>query len=136
LVLGEKVAEEKGSAVGMSIKSVGADGIATESSFVSEIQGFGRFPSGKNMGTITAIEGPKTSRGTGQGVCVTNDGEALPWHYSAIGRRVGDKHKSVAIVTFSTLSQKYAWMNDLLLVLDIDISLDYSQFSDTAYEWI
>jgi len=135
MALGEKVSEEKGKAVGMSIKSISADGVTIEGSFVGEVQGFGRFASGRNMATITITQGPKTSRSTGQGVYVTKDGESLPYHFSAIGKNVGDRHRDVALITFSTLSQKYAWVNDLLFVLDLNASLDLSEYTDTAYEW-
>jgi hypothetical protein len=135
MALGEKVAEEKGKAIGMSIKSIGPEGMTTELSVASEIKGFGRFPSGRNMGTLTAIEGPNTSRVTGQGVVVTTDGESLPWHAFGISKRVGGRVKGIDLITFGTHSQKYAWMNDVLLVLDGEASPDFSEFSDTAYEW-
>lgn len=51
MVLGEKIADEKGKVIGMSVKSVGPDGVHIEESFVSEVKGFGRFPSGRDMGT-------------------------------------------------------------------------------------
>jgi len=129
------VAEEKGSAIGMSVKSVGAEGTTIEVSFVSEVQGFGRYTGGRNLGTLTALEGPNTSSNTGQGVMVTKDGEYLPWHTCGISRRVGDRVKGINLVAFSTHSQKYAWVNDVLLVLDTDSAADFSQISDTAYEW-
>jgi hypothetical protein len=135
MALGEKVAEEKGSVTGMSIKSIDADGMSIEYSIASEIQGIGRFPSGRNIGTLSGLDGPRTNRGTGQGVIITKDGEMLPWHGSGIDRRVGDKTKGAFLVTFTTMSQKYAWMNDILLVLDTEASADMTQFSDTAYEW-
>jgi len=135
MALGEKVAEEKGSIIGMSIKSIGADGMSSEISFASEVQGFGRFPSGRNMGTLSGLDGPHTSRSTGQGVFVTKDGETLPWHGSGIGKMVVGKSKGIFLVTFTTMSQKYAWMNDVLIVLDSEASADRTKFSDTAYEW-
>jgi hypothetical protein len=135
MALGEKVAEEKGSIIGMSIKSIDANGMSIEFSFASEITGIGRFPSGRNVGTFSGLDGPHTNRSTGQGVVFTKDGEMLPWHGSGIDKRVGDKIKGAFLVTFTTMSQKYAWMNDLLIVLDSQASADMTQFSDTAYEW-
>jgi len=135
MALGEKVAEEKGSVIGMSVKSIDSNGMSTEISFASEVQGIGRFPSGRNMGTLSGLDGPHTSRSTGQGIIVTKDGETLPWHGSGIGKRVGGKTKGAFLVTFTTMSQKYAWINDLLFVLDSEASADMTQFSDTAYEW-
>jgi len=135
MVLGEKIAEEKGKLTGMSIKSIGPEGVTIEANFVGETQGFGRFPSGRGMATATILQGPKTSRSTGQGVFVTKDGESIPWHMSAIGKSAGDRRRSVGIATFSTLSQKYAWVNDELFLLDMSISSDLSEYTATVYEW-
>jgi len=135
MALGEKVTEEKGKLTGMSIKSITAEGMTIEANFVGKVQGFGRFASGTNMASMTILQGPKTNRATGQGVIVTEDGESLPWHMSLIGKIVGDRRKDVGIATFSTLSQKYGWMNDTLFVLDLNLSADLSEYTDTAYEW-
>jgi len=135
MALGEKVEEEKGKLTGMSIKSIGAEGVTAEASFVGEAQGFGRYSSGRNMATFTILQGPKTTRSTGQGVFVTKDGESLPWHMNTIGKYGTDRHNVVGIATFSTLSQKYAWVNDILYVLDISISSDLTEYTTTVYEW-
>ena len=135
MALGEKVAEEKGSVIGMSVKSIDANGMSIEFSFASEVQGIGRYPSGRDMGTLSSLDGPHTNRSTGQGVIITKDGEMLPWHGSGIDKRVGDKIKGIFLATFTTMSQKYAWMNDVLIVLDSEASADRTKFSDTAYEW-
>jgi hypothetical protein len=135
MALGEKATEEKGKATGMSIKSVGPEGVTFELSFVSEIKGIGRFPSGRSMGTITAVQGSNTHKATGQGVFVTTDGESLPWHMLDIGRQVGSRVKCASLVTYSTRSQKYGWMNDVLHVLDGDAPVDLSEFTTTGYEW-
>ena len=135
MALGEKVAEEKGKITGMSIKSIGPEGATIEFSMVSQIKGFGRTPNGRNMGTMTAVEGPNTSTSTGQGMVVTEDGEMLPWHALGVSKMVGGKSKGITLVTFSTRSQKYAWMNDVLLVVATEGSADFSEFSTTGYEW-
>ncbi len=133
--LGEKVSEEKGKTTGMSIKSIGPEGTTIEFNIVSQIKGFGRVPNGRNMGTMTVLQGPNTSNSTGQGMIVTEDGEMLPWHASGVSKRVGNKFKGITLVTFSTRSEKYAWVNDSLLVLDGEVSADLSEFSDTGYEY-
>ena len=134
MALGEKVEEEKGRLTGMSIKSIGPEGVTVEASFVGEAQGFGRYASGRNMATETIIQGPKTTRSSGQGVFVTKDGESLPWHMNTIGKYAGDRRRLVGIATFSTLSQKYAWVNDELFLLDMSISSDLSEYTATVYE--
>jgi len=135
MALGEKISEEKGKLTGMSIKSITAEGITMEASFVGEAQGFGRFASGRNMATATILQGPRTTRSTAQGVFVTKDGESIPWHMNTIGKNAGDKHKVVGVATFYTLSQKYAWLNEGLYLLDMNFSADLSEYTDTAYEW-
>jgi hypothetical protein len=135
MALGEKVAEEKGKITGMSIKSIGPEGTTIELNFVSETKGFGRIANGRNMGTLILVQGPKTSTSTGQGMVVTQDGETLPWHVVGAGMTVDGKRRSIGLVTFSTSSQKYAWVNDGIFVLDAEFSADLSQFSDTSYEW-
>jgi hypothetical protein len=135
MALGEKVLEEKGTLTGVSIKSVAADGMSMEVNFAGEVQGFGRFPSGKIMGTMSELEGPNTNRITGQGMFVTPEGESLPWHGSGASKSVGFKSKGMFLVTFSTLSQKYAWTNSLLLVLDMEVGADM-KFIATGYEWM
>jgi hypothetical protein len=135
MVLGEKVGEEKGKATGMSIKSIGPEGMTIEVSFVSEVKGFGRYSGGRNMGTLTVIQGPSTHKTAGQGIFVTTDGESLPWHVVGTGKRVGGRDRGIGLVTFSTRSQKYAWVNDGLYVLDSEASPDFSEFSDISYEW-
>jgi hypothetical protein len=135
MALGEKIAEEKGKITGMSIKSVGPEGITIELNIMSEVKGHGRTPNGRNIGTLTLIEGPKTSPSTGQGIFVTEDGETLPWHVNGVGKIIGGKRRAISLATFSTSSQKYAWVNDGIYVLDAEFSADLSQFSDTSYEW-
>jgi hypothetical protein len=108
MVLGEKLSEEKGKAIGMSIKSIGPEGMTIEVTTAGEVKGFGRHPSGRNMATQTVLQGPITSRATAQGVLATTDGESLPWHGFGIGKTVVGRAKGIYLVAFSTHSQKYA----------------------------
>jgi hypothetical protein len=133
--LGEKLFEENGKATGMSVKSVGADGVTLEGNFVSQVQGIGRFPSGMNMGTIIVVQGPNTARETGQGVFTTKDGKSALWHLVAIGRSVEGKPKSVNLVTFQATTPELAWLNELLVLIEGTSSPDMSTFSDVGYEW-
>jgi len=133
--LGEKAWEEKGAAIGASIKSVDANGIAFEYTTASEVKGFGRHASGRNVGTISMVQGPATNMSKGQGVYTTTDGELLPWHFLGIGKVVGNRVKAAGLAIFSTRSQKYAWINDNLYFMDIDAAADLSEFSDTGYEF-
>jgi hypothetical protein len=133
--LGEKVTEEKAKTTGMSIKSIGPEGTTIEFNYVSQIKGFGRYPNGRSIGTLTMVEGPNTHTSTGQGMIITEDGEMLPWHAVGIGKRVASKTKGIALVTISTRSEKYTWMNDSLYIVDLEGSADFAEFSDTGYEY-
>jgi hypothetical protein len=133
--LGEKLFEESGKTTGMSVKSITAEGITLESNFVSQIQGFGRFPSGTNMGTGTTVQGPNTARGTGQGVFITKDGKSVAWHLVAIGESVEGKSKSVNLITCQAGSPELAWLNELLILIEGTSAPDLSTFSDVGYEW-
>ena len=72
MVLGEKMWEEKGKIIGISVKSVGPEGVRMEETFATEVKGLGRAPSGRNIGTMDLIETPGGSfSGTSQGYLVT-----------------------------------------------------------------
>ena len=133
--LGEKAWEEKGAAIGASVKSVDANGIAFEYTTATEVKGFGRHASGRNVGTFSIVQGPVTNMSRGQGVYTTTDGELLPWHFLGIGKMVGNRSKAAGLAIFSTSSQKYAWVNDNLYFMEIDAAADLSEFSDSGYEF-
>ena len=134
MALGEKAWEEKGAAIGASVKSVDANGITFEYTIASEVKGFGRYQGGRNVGTFSLVQGPVTNMGKGQGVYTTTDGELLPWHFVGIGKLVGNRAKGAGLAIFSTRSQKYAWTNDILYFMEIDGAADPSEFISTGYE--
>jgi len=136
LDLGEKIAEEKGKAISMSVKSVGPEGVHTEVSFVSQVKGFGRFPSGRDMGTISGLERPGgIFSGTAQGTKLTTDGDSVVWKAYIIGKVEGGKRKDLSIIEFMTTSQKLSWMNGFVAVEEAVPDLVTMEFSGIAYEW-
>jgi hypothetical protein len=136
LVLGAKLWEEKGKAIGVSVKSVDSEGVHMEETFVSEFKGFGRFPSGRNMGTLNIVTRPDGfSSGIGQGMFTTQDGDSVVWKLNGLGKREAEKEKSIAIVQFMTTSQKLSWMNSLIVVIDAISDPKTMELSDTGYEW-
>ena len=59
MTLGEKLFEESGSVTGFKVTKVHpVEGVTVEVSFVSEIRGISRFPSGKNLGSGTVTQYP------------------------------------------------------------------------------
>ena len=136
LVLGEKLWEEKGKAIGVSVKSIDSEGVHMEETFASELKGIGRFPSGRNMGTLNIVTRPDGfSSGTGQGIFTTQNGDSVVWKLFGLGKLEAGKDKSIAIVQFMTISQKLSWMNSLIVVLEAIADSKTMEISDAGYEW-
>jgi hypothetical protein len=136
LVLGEKLWEEKGKMTGVSVKSVGSEGVHMEETFASEFKGIGRFPSGRNMGTINIVVRPDGhSSGKAQGICTTQNGDMMVWKLFGLSKPEAGKDKSVAIIQLMTTSQKLSWMNGLLVVYESIGDMKTMEFSGTGYEW-
>jgi hypothetical protein len=132
--MGEKLFEEKGKYTMMFVESVDADGVTMKQSFSSELTGFGRFPSGMNMGSGTIWmkqDGKAFSKWAG--MMMTKDKEMIVWNATGQGKQMGDALKGIVVVTFMTKSEKYAWMNPIIAVLDIKGGM--MEFSDVAYSW-
>lgn len=135
LVLGEKIAEEKGKVTGLTVKSVGPEGVHIEETFVSEVKGFGRFPSGRDIGTFNVVQRVgSVFSGTGQGTKTTLDGDSAVWKCYFIGKLEGGKYKSLTIIEFMTTSQKLSWMSNLVAIEDITMD-ENRELSGIAYEW-
>jgi len=136
LVLGEKMWEEKGKIIGMSVKSVGSEGVRMEETFASDIKGLGRVPSGRNVGTLDISESPGGFfSGTGQGLFTTQDGDVVVWKVYSIGKLEAGKSKSVNILRFMTTSQKLSWMNSYIAVDEGITDPMTMDISGTGYEW-
>jgi hypothetical protein len=136
LVWGEKIAEEKGKAIGISVKSVGPEGVHVEETFVSEVKGLGRFPSGRDMGTLNIVErAGGVFSGTGQGTKTTQDGDSAVWKCYLIGKLEAGKYKCLITIEFMTASQKLSWMNGLIAIEELISDPITMELSGTAYEW-
>ena len=136
MVLGEKMWEEKGKIIGISVKSVGPEGVRMEETFASDVKGLGRAPSGRNIGTLDIIETPGGFfSGTGQGMFTTQDGDIVVWKVYSIGKMEAGKSKSVNIIQFMTTSQKLSWMNGYIAVDEGITDPTTMELSGTGYEW-
>jgi hypothetical protein len=136
LVFGEKQWEEKGKTVGMSIKSIGPEGVRMEQTFTSAVKGFGRFPSGTNMGSGEVVIAPDESfSGSGQGIFTSEDGDAGMWKIYMFGKREQGRDRSFGIVKFWTSSQKLAWLNGFIAAIEGVGDPKTMEVSDTGYEW-
>jgi hypothetical protein len=136
LVLGEKMWEEEGKFMGMSVKFVGPEGVHVEETFATEVKGLGRGPSGGNIGTLKIVERPGGFfSGTGQGIFTTQDGDSVVWKCYFLGKSEAGKYKSVNIIEFMTTSQKLSWMNGFIAVEEGISDPETMELSGTGYEW-
>jgi hypothetical protein len=144
MALGEKLFEESGNITGFKVTKVHPiEGVTIEASFTSEIRGIGRFPSGKFLGSGTVTQYPHgIVDGSWQGSVTTtaegggNSGDQFMWWAHEKGK-VGEdgKVKGLTMVTGFTNSQKLAWMNNLIIALDIESDPESQKFKATGYEW-
>ena len=139
MVLGEKLFEESGNITGVKVIKVHPiEGVTTEVSFASEIKGEGRYPSSENLGSGTMT---KYLHGvidaTWQGSLTIADGsdQFMWWAHEKSKVVEGGKIKGLNIMTGFTNSQKLSWMNNLIIVLEIDGSVSSMKFKATGYEW-
>jgi hypothetical protein len=144
MTLGDKLFEESGSAAGFKVTKVHpVEGLTMEVSFVSEIRGIGRFPSGKNLGSGTMTHYPhgivdQSNQGS---MMITAEGgnstaDQFMWWAHGKGKVVeGGKVRGLIIVTGFTNSQKLSWMNNLIMALESEFDPESKQFKITAYEW-
>ena len=136
--MGEKLFEEKGKLTSANVRSVHpVEGTKMEVSFMSEIQGLGRCPSGKNVGSATIHQYPHgVVDASHQGVFTTAGGDQYMWWAHQKGKVVeGGKIKALIMVTGYSNSPKLSWMNNLIMVLDAEFNPATQEFTSTAYEW-
>jgi hypothetical protein len=139
MVLGEKLFEESGEITGFKLTKVRPiEGVTTEVSFTSEIRGEGSYPSGQSFGSGVMTKYPHgIIDGTWHGsLMITEDGAQFMWwaHEKSKVLEGGDI-KGLNIMTGFTNSQKFSWMNNLILALEIYGSIFSQKFKAVGYEW-
>lgn len=139
MTVGQKLFEETGKISGLKVVKVHPlEGLTTEMTFMSDIRGVGKYPSGKNLasGTITKYSHGIID-GSWQGTLTTEIGEEFMWWSHEKSRVVkGGKIKGLNIATGFTNSQELSWMNNLIIVIDLAGSVLSDEFSAIGYEWI
>jgi hypothetical protein len=110
-----------------------------EVSFVSEIKGIGRFPSGKNLGSGIMTNYPynKVDQSNHGSLMTAEGNDRFVWRAHEKGKVIeGGKVKGLIIVTGFTNSQKkLSWMNNLIMALESEFDPESKKFKITAYEW-
>ncbi|HEX7207226.1 MAG TPA: hypothetical protein VF233_03535 [Nitrososphaeraceae archaeon] len=138
MALGEKLFEENGETTGFKITRVHPiGGVTTEVSFISEIRGEGRYPSGQSLGSgIMTKYSHGIIDGTWHGSLTTTEGDQFMWWAHEKSKIVEDGNiKGLNIMTGFTNSQKLSWMNNIILALEISGSVFSQKFKATGYEW-
>ena len=141
MALGEKLFEESGNVVGLKVTRVHPiEGTTMEVSFTSEITGFGRFPSGRNIGSGVMSRYPHGVVDAGyQGTFMIGgeQGEQFMWwaHEKSKVVEPGGKTKGLVMVSGFTNSEKLSWMNSLIMALESEFDPMAEKFTTTAYEW-
>ena len=136
LAIGEKLFEEKITPRGFAIKSVGSEGVESEYSVTGEITGFGKAEGVKatNMGTMSNLVQPTgITMGTAQGIMTTTDGDSVVWKLCYAGKSSGAGGKLTGTVTFMTRSDKLAWLNSTICVMEG--AGDAKVGTNVFYEW-
>jgi hypothetical protein len=133
---GDKLWEDTGKASGVTIKSVGPDGVNIEVNYAGEYKGFGTLPDGTFIGTANILQKPNgMNLETDQGVLTTKDGEVVVYKGSGTGKAEGGKSRRLTTYTCMTASQKLGWLNGSILVREGDGDTGLPTFRGTAYEW-
>jgi hypothetical protein len=139
MALGEKLFEESGNVVGFKVTRVHpVEGTTMEVSGTSEIKGFGKFPSGRNVGSGIMTQYPHgVVDARYQGTLMTaEEGEQFIWWAHEKSKLAGGgKIKGMVIISGFTNSQKLSWMNSLLVAGESEFDPATQQFRLTGYEW-
>ena len=139
MTLGQKLFEEVGKISGLKVLKVHPlEGVTTEITFMSDIKGIGKYPSGKNLASGTITKYPHgIIDGSWQGTLTTELGEQFMWWSHEKSRVVeGDQIKGINVTTGFTNSPELSWMNNLIIVIELYGSVSSDEFSAVGYEWI
>jgi hypothetical protein len=135
-MLGEKIGEESGKITVQRVLPIEGQGPPRiEASF----EGMGTIlgENHTNLGTyITTLRPDGTLFGEGQGVVMTENGEAATWKGRGVGRFTG---QGTAVswrgaLYFQTASQQLSRLNSIAVIFEFDIDAE-GNTSNTLFEW-
>jgi hypothetical protein len=134
-MLGDQIGEETGQITGMRVLPDEGAGPKVEVSFQASGTLLGAHVN--NMGTYLSVTRPDgTLFGEGQGITLTDDGEAAAWRGQGVGRFTGHG-TAVAYrgaIYFQTTSQRLARLNGIAVVFEYE-SDESGKTTDKTYEW-
>ena len=139
MTLGLKLFEEVGKISGLKVVKVHPlEGVTTEITFMSDIKGIGKYPSGKNLASGTIIRYPHgIIDGSWQGTLTSELGVQFMWWSHEKSKVVeGGEIKGLNVTTGFTNSPELSWMNNLIIVIELSGSVSSDEFSAIGYEWI
>ncbi len=141
MVLGEKLWEGKAKTAGQGfIKCVGMEGVTMEYSWSAQMKGMGR-AKGADININVTAKSKMPPKGVGkakdQGMFMTMTGDmGILKGFDLSKMSMSGKPTAVGLMSFMTMSEKLAWMNDLIALVTFE-ALDpmWEQSNVTIYEW-
>jgi hypothetical protein len=137
MALGEKLFEESGQLTSTKVTRVHpVEGTTMEVSFTSDLEGIGKFPSGKNIGSGVMTQYPHGSTDASYQGFVTAEGNQFMWWAHEKGKMSQDgKVRGIIMVSGYSTSQKLSWLNQLLILIETELDPSSGQFRNVGYEW-
>jgi hypothetical protein len=134
-MLGELISEETGQITGLRVLPDEVHARKVEVSFQQNGTLLGLHVS--DIGTYISVTRPDGSLfGEGQGITLTEDGEAAAWRGQGVGRLTG---QGMAVtyrgaIYYETTSDRLARLNDIALVYEYEAD-ESGKISTKSYEW-
>ena len=140
MVLGEKLWEGKGKSAGPGfIKSVGMDGVTSMYSWTAQLKGMGRAKGvdiNLNVTGMSMMPPKGIAAAKDQGTFMTMTGDMGVIKGFDLMKMMGGKPASVGLWTFMSMSEKLAWVNDVIAVVTFE-SKDpmWMEMDIAVWEW-
>jgi hypothetical protein len=142
MVLGQKLFEGKGKSAGPSfIKEISMEGVVSMYSYQAQLKGVGRAEGVQGNLNVTAksMTPPKgVAAAKDKGTLMTMNGDMCVMRGLDLMKMTpGTKPTSVGLWTFMTMSEKLAWLNDVIALVTFE-ALDpmWTEFNITICEWV
>ncbi|HTY74214.1 MAG TPA: hypothetical protein VMD05_01450 [Candidatus Nanoarchaeia archaeon] len=137
MVLGEKLWEGKGNPG--FIKSINMEGVTSVYTYQADLKGMGR-AKGTDLNLHVTAKSKMPPKGIGaakdQGTLMNMTGDMAVMKGFDLMKMTGGKPATVGLWKFMTMSEKLAWMNEVIALVTFE-ALDsmWETFNVTIYEW-